>query len=73
MSEVGERAWRFYVDDMIGFAEKVLSYTQGFDQPRLARSQTPVGNAAPGSFRFPSPRKLELASPRFPSRSLGTS
>jgi uncharacterized protein with HEPN domain len=24
-----EREWRFYVDDMIGFAEKVLAYTDG--------------------------------------------
>ncbi len=28
----GEREWRFYVDDMIVFAEKVLSYTNGLDQ-----------------------------------------
>lgn len=27
-----QREWRFYVDDMIGFAEKVLSYTDGLDQ-----------------------------------------
>lgn len=27
-----QRAWRFYLDDMIGFAERVLSYTHGFDQ-----------------------------------------
>jgi uncharacterized protein with HEPN domain len=26
------RAWRFYVDDMMGFAEKVLAYTAGLDQ-----------------------------------------
>lgn len=26
------RAWRFYVDDMIAFAEKVLAYTSGLDQ-----------------------------------------
>ncbi len=36
MSERGAerpaRAWRFYVDDMIGFATKVLSYTRGMDQ-----------------------------------------
>ena len=28
----GEREWRFYVDDMIAFAEKVLAYTAGMDQ-----------------------------------------
>jgi uncharacterized protein with HEPN domain len=32
MSESVQREWRFYVDDMIGFAEKVISYTEGFDQ-----------------------------------------
>ena len=32
MSEPLVREWRFYLDDMIGFAEKVLSYTEGFDQ-----------------------------------------
>jgi len=29
----GVREWRFYVDDMIVFAEKVLAYTAGLDQP----------------------------------------
>lgn len=32
MSEAPQRAWRFYLDDMIGFAEKALAYTQGLDQ-----------------------------------------
>ncbi|MFG6177844.1 DUF86 domain-containing protein [Halomonas sp. THAF12] len=27
-----QREWRFYIGDMIGFAEKVLSYTEGLDQ-----------------------------------------
>ena len=31
MSE-GVREWRFYVDDMVAFAEKVLAYTAGMDQ-----------------------------------------
>ena len=29
---MSEREWRFYLDDMIGFAEKVLTYSSGFDQ-----------------------------------------
>jgi uncharacterized protein with HEPN domain len=29
----GVREWRFHVDDMISFAEKVLAYTAGLDQP----------------------------------------
>ena len=27
MSDAGKREWRFYLDDMIEFAEKVLAYT----------------------------------------------
>jgi uncharacterized protein with HEPN domain len=29
------REWRFYLDDMIEFSEKVLTYTDGFDQSRF--------------------------------------
>lgn len=32
MSDTVQRAWRFYLDDMINFAGKVLVYTDGFDQ-----------------------------------------
>ncbi|MBK7423559.1 MAG: DUF86 domain-containing protein [Propionivibrio sp.] len=32
MSGKGRREWRFYLDDMIGFAEKVIAYTDGLDQ-----------------------------------------
>jgi len=32
MSNAGEREWRFYLDDMIEFAERVLAYTDGLDQ-----------------------------------------
>lgn len=32
MSDPAGREWRFYVADMIGFAEKVIAYTDGFDQ-----------------------------------------
>lgn len=28
----GGREWRFYVDDMLGFAGKVMAYTSGLDQ-----------------------------------------
>jgi uncharacterized protein with HEPN domain len=31
MSEPPAREWRFYLDDMIGFAEKVAVYTEGLD------------------------------------------
>lgn len=29
---MSEREWRFYIDDMIRFASRVLSYTSGMDQ-----------------------------------------
>lgn len=32
MSDSIPREWRFYLDDMIGFAEKVIAYTEGFNQ-----------------------------------------
>lgn len=32
------RDWHLYVDDMISFAEKVLAYTEGFDQSRFESS-----------------------------------
>ncbi len=32
MSDATHREWRFYLDDMIGFAEKVITYTDGLDQ-----------------------------------------
>lgn len=38
MSEPTGREWRFYIDDMIGFAEKVLAYTDGFEQARFVAS-----------------------------------
>ena len=31
-TEQGAREWRFYVQDMVEFSEKVLSYTEGLDQ-----------------------------------------
>ena len=33
-----QREWRFYIDDMIGFAEKVLAYTEGMDQQEFTAS-----------------------------------
>lgn len=38
MSEPAQRQWGFYIDDMIVFCEKVLSYTSGFDQARFVAS-----------------------------------
>src|SRR3989304_10094933 len=38
MSDSAQREWRFYLDDMIGFAEKVVAYTDGLDQAAFAAS-----------------------------------
>jgi uncharacterized protein with HEPN domain len=38
MSETALREWRFYISDMLGFVENVISYTDGFDQQRFENS-----------------------------------
>ena len=38
MSDVPVREWKFYLDDMIGFAEKVIAYTDGLDQEGFVAS-----------------------------------
>ena len=38
MSESINREWRFYVIDMISFAEKVVVYTEGLDQEKFVAS-----------------------------------
>lgn len=35
---MSEREWRFYLDDMIEFAEKALAYTEGLDQQSFIAS-----------------------------------
>jgi uncharacterized protein with HEPN domain len=32
MSDASQREWRFYLEDMIEFGEKVLAYTDGCGQ-----------------------------------------
>ena len=39
MSDAGPREWRFYIDDMIAFAENVIAYTDGLDQERFVASR----------------------------------
>ena len=41
MSDNAEREWRFYLDDMIVFAEKVIAYTDGLDQTASRRKPSP--------------------------------
>ncbi len=38
MSDSTEREWRFYLDDMIGFAESAIAYTEGLDQTAFVAS-----------------------------------
>ncbi|WP_167632200.1 DUF86 domain-containing protein [Mariprofundus ferrooxydans] len=38
MSDSAGREWRFYLNDMIGFAENVITYTEGFDQKSFVAS-----------------------------------
>lgn len=38
MSDAGKREWRFYLNDMIDFAGKVLTYTDGLDQAGFVAS-----------------------------------
>lgn len=38
MFDPSQREWRFYIADMIGFAEKVIAYTDGLDQERFVAS-----------------------------------
>ena len=38
MSDSAQREWRFFLDDMIGFAEKVVAYTDGLDQAAFTAS-----------------------------------
>lgn len=33
---MSDREWRFYLDDMLSFAENVSAYTDGFDQDTFA-------------------------------------
>ncbi len=45
MSDASAREWRFYLDDMVGFARKALDYTQaldreGFSEDSLRRDAT---------------------------------
>ena len=36
---MSERAWRFYIDDMIDFGEHVVAYSRGLDQGGLVADQ----------------------------------
>jgi hypothetical protein len=53
MSDDALRAWQFHIDDMIGFADKAIAYTNGLDQDRFVQSGLPATLASrwmPGLF-----------------------
>jgi uncharacterized protein with HEPN domain len=69
MSDSPAREWRFYVEDMISFAEKVVAYSHGMDQAQFVasglnfdatvRNLELIGEAAthvPGSVRAAHPQ-----------------
>lgn len=69
MFDAPPREWRFYIDDMIGFAQKVMAYTHGLDQPAFVasglnydatlRNLELIGEAAthvPGAVRLANPQ-----------------
>lgn len=67
MSDNAAREWRFYLDDMIGFAEKIIVYIGGLDQ---------AGFIASGLNYDATVRNLELigeAATRIPASCLGGS
>jgi len=70
---MSEREWRFYLDDMIGFAEKVLIYTRGLDQSgfvanSLAYDATVRNLELIGEAATHIPEEIRAARPEIPWR-----
>ena len=73
MFDSSKREWRFYLDDMIGFAEKVATYTEGMDQERFVTSglnyDATVRNLELlGEAATHIPEAIRLAEPQIPWR-----
>lgn len=71
MSDSAAREWRFYLDDMIGFAEKVLAYTNELDQPGFVSSglncdATPRNLELIGEAAARIPDAVRAANPQLP-------
>ena len=74
MSET-DREWHFYLDDMLGFAHRVLAFTAGLDQSQFVsdamrfdatvRNLELIGEAATHI-----PEQVRLSSPEIPWRML---
>jgi uncharacterized protein with HEPN domain len=73
MSDSVRREWRFYIDDMIGFSERVIAYTRGLNQngfigsglnyDATLRNLELIGEAA-----MHIPDDIRLANPQIPWR-----
>lgn len=75
MSEAVQREWRFYLDDMIAFAEKAVAYTEGLDQATFVASglnydATVCNLKLIGEAASHVPDAARSASPEVPSRQL---
>lgn len=73
MFDDGRREWRFYVDDMVDFAGKVLAYTAGLDQAgfvanHLAYDATLRNLGLIGEAAIHIPDEVREANPEIPWR-----
>jgi len=73
VSDGASREWRFYLDDMVGFAEKVLSYSHGFDHPGFVASSLHYDAALRnleliGEAATHVPEEIRVAHPQIPWR-----
>lgn len=73
MSEAPGREWRFYVDDMAGFCERILEYTQGLDREaftldRLRYDATVRNLELVGEAATHIPESVRAAEPAIPWR-----
>lgn len=73
MSDASQREWSFYLDDMLDFAGKVLSYTQGLDQTgfvscRLVYDATLRNLELIGEAATHIPEEIRTAHPEIPWR-----
>ena len=72
---MSEREWRFYIDDMIGFAERAITYTAEMDQSAFlannqARDATLRNLELIGEAALHVPQSVRNAAPQVPWRQI---
>jgi uncharacterized protein with HEPN domain len=73
MSNTSHREWRFYIEDLISFAEKVLRYTKNLDREAFLKNK-PYYDATLrnldliGEAATQIPEKIRVNHPEIPSR-----